>query len=120
MRETRILKQPWTPPSRRLVLLVLGLICALNLFDASATLVVIPIVGTAEEENPLMRWALDAGPEVFLVIKMGILISFASFLAWQSEHRRLAWIGFCALTCICAALVAFQLSVFIIRPPPGF
>lgn len=113
-------RPPWTPPRVRLVLLILLLVIALNVFDVFATLIVVSVVGTAEEMNPLMRWALNAGPATFIAVKMGMIAGFTSGLALLARRRRMAWYGLCGIAALCAALVAYQIAVFCIAPPPGF
>jgi hypothetical protein len=113
-------RPPWTPPRVRTVLLVLALIVVLNAFDVCATLIVVSVVGAAEEMNPLMRWALNAGPATFTLVKMGMIVGFSSGLAWLALRRQLAWRGLCGLAALYAGLVAYQFAVFCIAPPPGF
>lgn len=113
-------RPPWTPPRVRLVLLILSLIIALNAFDTWATLIVVSAVGAGEEYNPLMRFLLEAGPAWFVAGKMGMIVGFASALAWMSRRRRLAWYGLCGIAALYLALVAYQAAVFVIAPPPTF
>lgn len=110
----------WTPPRVRTILLLLSLIVALNAFDAWATLIVVSVVGATEELNPLMRRALNAGPETFITVKMGMIVGFTSGLAWLARRRRMAWYGLCGIAALYAVLVAYQIAVFCIVPPPGF
>ena len=123
MRETRILKQPWTPPSRRLVLLIITLFCLLNVCDAAATLIISSAVGnTLEEQIPTMRWALEAGPGVFISVKMGVAVVASSMLGWfiLRHKKQFSWRALCAVTVLFAIVVIRYLVVFIIHPPPGF
>lgn len=123
MRETRILKQPWTPPPRRLVLLIVALFILLNACDTAATLILSSADGnTLEEQIPTMRWALNAGPCVFISVKMGVAVVTSSMLGWFTlrNKKRFSWRALCVFTFILAAIVIRYLVVFIIRPPPGF
>ncbi len=121
MRETRILKQPWTPPPPRLVILLVALICTLNLFDTSSTLILLDVVGTTlEEQNPIMKLALEAGPLAFIAMKMMVMLPGASFLGWSVCRRRsrFGWNALCALTALYGATALYYIGIFIAKPPP--
>ncbi len=120
MRETPMLRKPWTPPRVRLILLVSFLLLAANVFDTFATLAITRIVGISEELNPLMYALLAAGPGWFAAVKIGHMLCMTALLAWQSNHRRLAWIGLCAVTVIYAILVTYQATLLLLVPPSGF
>lgn len=120
MRETPILRKPWTPPRVRLILLVSFLLFAANMFDTFATLAVTRVVGISEEENPLMYALLAMGAGWFAAAKIGAMLCMVTLLAWQSSQRRLAWIGLCAVTVIYTILVASQATLLLLVPPPGF
>lgn len=118
MRKIAVRPVEWTPPRVRLILLILTLIVVLNAFDACATLLIVHVINADVELNPLMRWALKAGPVCFIAVKMGTVIGFASILAWLARRRRAAWIGLCIIAALYTALVLYQLSLFIIVQPP--
>src|SRR5260221_10741591 len=104
MRDIAVRPPGWTPPRVRLILLIFTLVLVLNAFDICATLVIVGIVGTSEEMNPLMRWSLEHGPATFVAVKTGLVVGLTSLLTLLSSRRRLAWYGLCGIAIVCAVL----------------
>ncbi len=112
-------RPPWTPPRVRTVLALLAFFLFACLFDAWSTLIVTG--GEPDGEmNPLMRAALAIGPTYFFVLKMTLDLGCGVLLAALARRRRFAWIGFCTLAGIHAALFLFQATLIISVPPPTY
>jgi hypothetical protein len=71
---------------------LLGTLLALALVDAGATLVWYELGGLDTEGNPLMRWALEDGPEVFAGAKLALAL-LPAFILWRYQSHLWAWRG---------------------------
>jgi hypothetical protein len=76
---------------RRFVAALLGVMCALNVFDVAATLVLVG-GGHATEGNPLMAGLLELGPLPFATIKIAVVTAGALVLFRYARHD-LAQVG---------------------------
>jgi hypothetical protein len=103
----------WTPPRRPLPLLIFIFLQFANIFDAASTLLMTGL--GAEEVNPVMAWALNRGPTVFLAIKLPLIVIVTGImLRWVTNershpvNRRMAWWALCLSFVLFALLSAYH------------
>lgn len=83
---------------------------ALNLIDAASTHLSL-VLDLAYEVNPLMRWAFDASPALFWVLKLSLVgIGLTIIAALAADHaKRIV----STLNCVYGAVIAIHLLSWI-------
>lgn len=77
--------------SSRFIAVILGVTCALNVFDVVATLVLVG-GGHASEGNPLMAALLELGPVTFATVKIAS-VTLGALVLFRFARHDLAQVG---------------------------
>lgn len=85
----------------------ISILAVLNLFDLVATLW--ELENGAWELNPLLRWAYEISPWIFVASKMGIFMAGAGFLWANRDHPKAHRAALVAMACF-ALLTLYQLA----------
>jgi hypothetical protein len=94
------------PP--RFIAPLLGALCALNVFDVVATLVLVG-GGHADEGNPVMARLLELGPVPFAIVKIAI-VTFGALVLFRFARHALAQIGAVLASATYAMLAVYHIG----------